>query len=364
MKIDLDNQEVNRLLALIGSIDGTLATLDLSMASDTVAYRLVEFLLRPDWFQALSSVRSEVGFYKANPKARQETAVFYEKFSSMGNGFTFELETLIFWGILRAVSELAGETDHRLYVYGDDIVVPTPLAGHAMYYLKAAGFHINPDKSFSSGPFRESCGGHYFQGNDVTPFYVREPVDNLDRLFLLHNNVYRWFSQLPGICDPKAVRDLLGWVRSFAPPKWRRPRLMGLDVGDGAFIGSFDEVCPRAVGKFSKFRGWEGWRAEVLAYRLRADTRPHECSDFLCAGHCSRAFPQDTNPDLPSLYKLERSRPELTHLRRWDPDVVRRLGPLDSVAARASNIPDESRFWYVGVQVLPLHSEESWWKLT
>jgi len=64
VKQDLDDQGTNRFLAALGSITGELATLDLSMASDTVSYRLVEYLLRPDWFEALNTCRSPVGFYK------------------------------------------------------------------------------------------------------------------------------------------------------------------------------------------------------------------------------------------------------------------------------------------------------------
>jgi len=378
VKQDIDDQSTNRFLAAIGSIDGTLATLDLSMASDTVSYRLVETLLRPDWFEALQQCRSHVGFYVdefevvlggALPETdlehvmmEEENLVIYEKFSSMGNGFTFELETLIFWGILRAVSELAGETDHRLYVYGDDIVIPRTLAGYAMHYLQQCGFIVNPDKSFSSGPFRESCGGHYFEGTDVTPFYVREAVDSLDRLFLLHNNVYRWLNRHPGICDPQDVRSLLSWIRSFAPETWQKPRLLTEDVGDGAFIGSFDEVCPSPIGRQRKYCGWEGWRSETLQFRPKRVEQRSDANDPL--GRLPVSYPYGgKGPDMSSLYQMERREPHCLSNYGGEPQFVAQyIARLMAASDARKTAPTcTERYWYVGLQVLPWKSGSSWW---
>jgi hypothetical protein len=369
---DLDDQGTNRFLAALGSITGELATLDLSMASDTVSYRLVEYLIRPDWFEALQQCRSPVGFYEHEGV---ENAVVFEKFSSMGNGYTFELETLIFWGILRAVSELCGESDHRLYVYGDDIVIPSGMADVAMTYIAKAGFLVNADKSFVRGPFRESCGGHYYEGDDVTPFYVREPVDSLDRLFLLHNNVHRWFSRLPGIVDPGTVREILEWIRSHAPLRWRKPRLLSEDVGDGAFIGSFDEVTPTAVGKSRNKRGWEGWRAEVLQYSQREPRRPtwhkkkiasHDaaCECRSCDAH---RYPVGSGPDLMSLWALERRETSSPWQGRGQPEFwLSAMASRDAIdgyfglAAKGTDVPYAERHWHIGHQVLPWTPGHSW----
>lgn len=356
---DLNDQSTNRFLAAVGSIDGSLATLDLSMASDTVAYRLVETLIRPDWFEALQQCRSHVGFYVEDGV---ETAVNYEKFSSMGNGFTFELESLIFWGILRAISELSGETDHRLYVYGDDLVIPTTMSGHAMYYLARCGFLVNPEKSFSSGPFRESCGGHYFAGTDVTPFYVREAVDTLDRLFLLHNNVYRWLNRFPGICDPEEVRSFLTWIRSFAPARWQRPRILSEDVGDGAFIGDFDAVCPAPIGSGYKYRGWEGWRSKTLQFRPKRTTSRSD--DTINQGEAPSYPYTGRGGDLASLYDLERREPCLiANLRGefdwWASFLARDLYKSESPSRGAPTSTE--MYWFEGVQVLPWVPGRCWW---
>lgn len=250
---DLNSQVRNQRLARVGSMAGSLATIDLSMASDTVAYELVRFMMPPDWFEALEQCRSPVGVLPSGEEIR------YQKFSSMGNGYTFELESLIFYALALSVVEAYGIEDTRVAVYGDDIIVPTLAAEPLLQLLAVCGFKPNNDKTFSAGPFRESCGKHYFSGNDVTPFFVRRPTERLSDLFLLHNNLYRWLRQISwSSIDREAFRPLVNELRSMAPRNWRRPRIPD-GMGDGAFIGTFEEALPRVAR-----RGWEGYTADVL----------------------------------------------------------------------------------------------------
>lgn len=160
-RIDLGDQSKNRDLARRGSIDGSLATIDLSMASDTLSYELVRWLLPPDWFDYVDRVRTPFGRVDG-------TLLKYQKFSSMGNGTTFPLETLIFASACYAVGS------REFSVYGDDIIIETELADELIQLLGYYGFMPNEEKSFTSGPFRESCGGNFFEGVDITPFYVRD----------------------------------------------------------------------------------------------------------------------------------------------------------------------------------------------
>jgi hypothetical protein len=91
---DLDHaQDIHRAVARESSITREFATLDLSNASDTVCKNLVRLLLPPRWFEELSALRSPKTFVEKGWRV-------LEKFSSMGNGYTFELETLIFAAIL------------------------------------------------------------------------------------------------------------------------------------------------------------------------------------------------------------------------------------------------------------------------
>jgi len=258
--IDLDDQKRNQHGAFVGSVTGQLATIDLSMASDTVALELVSFLLPNDWWWALEQCRSPVGVL---PDGKR---IVYQKVSSMGNGFTFELETMLFWSICQQVCcPNVNEMDSQVLVYGDDIVVPTDQAETVLYRLWQAGFKPNLNKTFTSGPYRESCGKHYFQGIDITPFYVRKPVLSLDRLFLVHNNVFRW-GERSGV----DTKEVLKRLRKLAPASWREPRLPD-GFGDGAFIGAVDELRLD-----SHPHGWESWQVSVLSVsqQILADDLP------------------------------------------------------------------------------------------
>lgn len=276
--VNLDDQRRNQRMALAGSLDGRSATIDLSSASDTVSRWLVHELLPADWVAAMERCRSQ---YSVLPSGER---ILLRKFSSMGNGYTFELESLIFWAVSTTVTQFACKgdllKDRRVGIYGDDIIVPVEAYGPLSEVLTALGFTLNAEKSFADGPFRESCGTHAYNGTDVTPFYIRRPVRSLKELFLLHNNLVRWAARNPyGVRDAR-VREVVNWLRSFAPAKWRKPRLCD-GYGDGAFIGSFDECTPsheavhacqttRAVPTWPRKAkgGLEGWRIRVRIPRL------------------------------------------------------------------------------------------------
>lgn len=236
--INLDTQERNQCLAYLGSIDGSLATLDLSMASDTIALELVRLLLPPDWFEAFCLTRSPRGVMPDG------SVIEFEKVSSMGNGFTFELESLIFWALSASVMSYHAGLDRRLAVYGDDIIVPSNCSLVLTELLQHCGFTLNEDKSFMTGPFRESCGKHYFEGVDVTPFYVRRPIDDTVRIFWAANSLRRWTSRSGGLKFTRFQRVHDRKIVPLLPVHLRRP-LIPDGMGDMALIGTFDEVCPR-----------------------------------------------------------------------------------------------------------------------
>lgn len=182
--IDLDDQTRNQRLALIASSSGILSTIDLSSASDSISYMLVARLLPTEWFRLLDAIRSK------------ETLIaeeWYEPnmFSSMGNGFTFELESLLFYSLARAIAYYS-RTPGTISVYGDDIIVPVSVAPRLARWFRWFGFLVNTKKSHWSGPFRESCGKHYYRGCDVTPFYVRRRLDHVTRIIHFLNHLRKW----------------------------------------------------------------------------------------------------------------------------------------------------------------------------
>jgi hypothetical protein len=173
--VDLSSQSKNQEYARLGSIDGSLATLDLEMASDTLSYNAVAWMIPTDWLAIFDAFRSS---YFSAPWGDGS----YAKYSSMGNGFTFTLETLIFTAACRAVGS------RRYAVYGDDIIVESHNATPVARLLSFLGFKVNEEKSFSNpeSRFRESCGGDYYKGQLITPFYLRECPKLSDNAGLSH----------------------------------------------------------------------------------------------------------------------------------------------------------------------------------
>lgn len=184
-------QGYHRNLARIGSLTGAVATIDLSNASDTVSRNLVKLLLPPAWYRLLDDLRSHHTLVGSN-------WVKLEKFSSMGNGFTFELETLIFRTLIETCRIVSHDVNNTMApgvdysVFGDDIICPTGVSRFVVASLTFFGFKTNVEKTFLQGPFRESCGGDYFHGLDVRPHHVREDCELPSQLIALANGVRRF----------------------------------------------------------------------------------------------------------------------------------------------------------------------------
>lgn len=183
---DLDTRaELHGEFARLGSIDGSIATIDLANASDTISKEVVRFLLPVDWFDALYSTRVHYSDYGEGPVAN-------EKFSAMGNGYTWELESMLFLAICLAVRYLDGSPDMICSTFGDDICCSSGIAKPIISALTFFGFTINNEKSFTDGPFRESCGYDYFLGHNVTPIYFKDIHDDrksIETLYALLNRI-------------------------------------------------------------------------------------------------------------------------------------------------------------------------------
>lgn len=188
--IDTEMQhEVNRTLAERCSIDDQMVTIDLSAASDTISVELIRNLLPEDWFNVLNNIRSHFTSYD---DCLRENA----KFSSMGNGFTFELETLIFWALTCASLHYNGlDRKNNVSVFGDDIIVATPAAETLVDLLTYCGFSLNREKTFLHGPFKESCGSDFWNGYNVRPYFLKKEVTDIRQLFGLANGIRHYASR-------------------------------------------------------------------------------------------------------------------------------------------------------------------------
>jgi len=183
--------DLHKLVACDASISGKYATIDLSQASDNLASSLVKLVLPPKWFEPLNDLRAP---FTEIVEAGVKKNVLLEKFSSMGNGYTFELETVIFMAICRAVYTLSGQKPYmskNVFVFGDDIIVKTELARDVIAALRFFGFSPNTKKTFVDGPFRESCGGDYFGGVDVRPYFQKELPSEPQQFIAMANGIRR-----------------------------------------------------------------------------------------------------------------------------------------------------------------------------
>lgn len=182
-------QRVNRQLAREGSLSGQLATIDLSSASDTISLGLCEWLLPP-------AVMNTLGLLRCTQTRYGEEVIPLRMISSMGNGFTFPLQTLIFATLVRATYQCTGITPYvdkrRNYaVNGDDIICLSSRYDSVVAVLTRCGFIVNKEKSFHTGPFRESCGGDYFNGYPVRGVYLTS-VKTADEAYSAFNRLSRW----------------------------------------------------------------------------------------------------------------------------------------------------------------------------
>ena len=187
------------------------STIDLSSASDTIAIELVRGLIPPDWFQLLDDCRSKLTWVPT--QAGKGSWYKAEKFSSMGNGYTFELQSLIFAVLLSVRFDLTPGKD--LWVFGDDIMLPKRCFDSACSLLQVVGFTPNRRKSYKDGPFYESCGGNVHSGVEVTPLRIKGPIEDAPDVYAFHNALHaRGFPRKV----LRKVRDMLPRQLQFPGP--------------------------------------------------------------------------------------------------------------------------------------------------
>lgn len=252
-------QDLHRELAREGSVHGWLATIDCSNASDTVATNCVKSLLPRDWFLLLNDLRAE---YTELPNGR---TVRLEKFSSMGNGFTFELETLIFAAVGRAACRFSGCDQSLVSAFGDDLIVPSEAVNLVKLFFSFLGFTINAKKSFFQGPFRESCGGDFFQGIDVRPSQVKTLPSNPLEWFTVHNMLVRLLRKgVPCVRALRQVRtNIPTRLRSFYGPAHLGDAVLHSDSNWETKKNRFGSTLVRGITPVQKVWPIERWCDDV-----------------------------------------------------------------------------------------------------
>jgi len=289
----LRDQSLNRHRAFLGStVKGGIATIDLSEASDRVSLGLVQEIFEsrcPVLYEHLMAVRTN------RAKLRDGTIVTLRKYASMGSAVTFPVESIVF--AIIAISAVAldytvsGTARNYLdalklaidevSTYGDDIVIPKGSFTSVCNTLELLGLKVNSKKSFAQGLFRESCGGDYYAGVDVTPAYCRHTPpsrhsdsESLTSFVSLSNQLFSkgcWKAA-------ETVREMVETILGELPLKRKEASYLGWEhytncYSYNRYDRNFTPVVQSYVPKSSKGSDALDGLGALLKHQLSADVQ-------------------------------------------------------------------------------------------
>lgn len=256
--------ELHRRLAYEGSITGNYATIDFSSMSDSVSLAICHYLLPSEWYSKLYRLRSpEMDL--PDPSGKSFQNVRLSMISTMGNATTFPLETLFLYAIAVAcmnhfdkkVKGIGPYQRADCHVFGDDCILPTVAADLFVQTCSEFGFVTNKDKSFTTGPFRESCGGDFFHGRDVRPFYlkslsatVRRRLDKESYLYTQINGVLRMYIKYFGTVEYVYGRALLSFLFDQLKLQTKQVKFVPEDFPEDSGITMLRD-CARLVNVYN-----------------------------------------------------------------------------------------------------------------
>lgn len=217
-----DQQEKNRRLARIGSIGGRICTIDLKSASDLNSRTMIHARLgaAAKWLEVCRTP------YTVLPDGTREELYMM---SSMGNAFTFPLQTILFTCMVLAtykvlgikpLSPLGDGCIGNYGVFGDDIACLGEAYSLLCELLSHEGHIVNEHKSFNTGRFRESCGHDYYDGHNVRGVYIQRLTDVCD-FYSAANRLTAW-SATHKVLLPRTVTYLLSEAVAKAPHATKR----------------------------------------------------------------------------------------------------------------------------------------------
>jgi len=184
-------QRGNQLMALLGSrhsqVDINVATMDCSMASDSVTQKVCQDILPYNIYQWGEKCRSPYIDIGTGKKLREAIT-----WMTMGHPMTYPVESVIFFcaavlatcitrhidvDMLKPKNKLLDLPWSDPYftviqTVGDDVTLASDCVEAFTFILQTLGFIVNSDKSYwGSANYRESCGKEYYCGTDVTGLY-------------------------------------------------------------------------------------------------------------------------------------------------------------------------------------------------
>lgn len=266
-RISLDTQPAfNRNLARIGSLFGTFGTIDSVSASDSISWSLMQQKIPSNLLGYFRIFRSETTVLPDGKK------VTLKMISTMGNAFTFPLQTIIFACAVKAVYKLKGLTfsspQDDYGVFGDDIVVKTDAYDSVVRLLSILGFEVNDTKSFNVGPFRESCGEDYFNGIDIRGVYITSLETDCD-VYSAINRLNRWTAR-----SKVPLSRTVCYLRSLL----QRPFIIPFSGADHEGLKCpFNRTRPKVDSRY-----WFSFRK--ISIRASYDTVPENKKDSIKLG--------------------------------------------------------------------------------
>lgn len=180
--IDLPTAQTHhQQLAMENSLTDVFATQDQKNASNNILHVLCKHFLP-------AHVMSFLDFITPRVLKIGDDMHHVNMMCPAGNGYIFPFQTMLFWAIVKAVQHVKG-VSHDVWVYGDDVILHGDIYDSVNRVYEAFGLEVNQEKSFKTGPFRESCGGDFLYGNNVRPFYVHN----------IPNTTIEWIRVINGI---------------------------------------------------------------------------------------------------------------------------------------------------------------------
>jgi hypothetical protein len=251
---------LNSELARIGSLTDEYSTMDLKQCSDYISCQVIEFMFPRSLVNWLMKLRTPT------VKTPIGSDIDLAMISTMGNGFTFPLQTLLLTSLVLGVYETLGiepgpRHSKRWGVFGDDIVVAKEAYNLLSAVLTELGLVVGHDKSFDTGPFRESCGADFFLGTNVRGVYLKRYLSDQD-LFSAFNRLSLWSAE-HGILLRETLSTIVAVIRD---PTWIPPD----ESENGGFITPFPLIPQEPSGSWEysvyiphpssfDFEPWENW---------------------------------------------------------------------------------------------------------
>jgi len=297
--VNFTNQTVNQELARRSSKgELELATIDLSDASDRVSLELVRRVFPHQWFRALEACRSE------ETVLPNSEVIKLNKFAPMGSSCCFPVEALLFWACAVATIRILGKIRHlpEVFVYGDDIITDSKFFEFVVSGLESIGLKVNANKSYWKGPFRESCGGDFHLGVNVTPVRVREFLSKSRTSIATNADLANLFVAKFGYADAATLVSVIETEGGYVYPRSELQLPAAILVTPGAsndvfFARRFNKSLQRVEHRIlvlrprSSERRPPNWEELFRKQLFKARSSNRQRIDFDMQPVCSRGNP-------------------------------------------------------------------------